>query len=52
YTVRSVKEIKPGEEITISYMSPLQREDFHSRESRRRVLKEEFDFLCECTICT
>nr|XP_040574642.1 uncharacterized protein LOC121123582 [Lepeophtheirus salmonis] len=51
YTVRSVKEIKPGEEITISYMSPLQREDFHSRDSRQKILYEEFGFYCECRSC-
>ena len=32
-------------------MSPLQRADFHCRESRRRILSEEFGFDCSCNLC-
>ncbi|XP_071746609.1 uncharacterized protein [Lepeophtheirus salmonis] len=32
-------------------MSPLQREDFHSRDSRQKILYEEFGFYCECRSC-
>ena len=41
-----------GEELTISYMSPLQRSDFHTRESRRNILQNEFGFYCQCNLCS
>ena len=47
-----MKRILAGEELTISYMSPLQRADFHCRESRRKILNEEFGFDCNCDLCT
>ena len=51
FKVRAMKPVKAGEELTISYMSPLQRADFHSRESRRKILHEEFGFDCNCDLC-
>ena len=32
-------------------MSPLQRSDFHTRESRRKILHDEFGFWCNCNLC-
>ena len=32
-------------------MSPLQRSDFHTRESRRKILQDEFGFWCHCNLC-
>lgn len=51
FTVRAVKAIKRGQELTISYMSPLQRADFHERQSRRKILQTEFGFECSCELC-
>ena len=33
-------------------MSPLQRSDFHTRESRRNILQNEFGFYCQCNLCS
>ena len=33
-------------------MSPLQRSDFHSRNSRRKILQDEFGFFCNCNLCS
>ena len=32
-------------------MSPLRRHGFDTRESRRRILFEEFGFACHCEVC-
>ena len=40
-----------GEELTISYMSPLRRRGFTTKECRRRILMHEFGFLCHCEAC-
>ena len=32
-------------------MSPLRRRGFDTRESRRRILYEEFGFVCHCEVC-
>ena len=32
-------------------MSPLRRRGFDTRESRRRILYEEFGFACRCDTC-
>ena len=50
-SVRAIQKINEDEELTISYMSPLQRCDFHTRESRRKILFEEFGFWCNCNLC-
>lgn len=52
FKVRAVRPIKKNEEFTISYMSPLQRSDFHTRSSRRQILREEFGFFCHCNLCS
>ena len=49
--MRAIQKINEDEELTISYMSPLQRCDFHTRESRRKILFEEFGFWCNCNLC-
>ena len=51
FVVRAVRHIRPGEEITLSYMSPLQRSDFSDRDARRSILQEEFGFFCVCDLC-
>lgn len=39
FVIRAVRNLAEGEELSISYMSPLQRADFHDRDARRRILK-------------
>ena len=51
FNVRAIQTILEGEEISISYMSPLQRSDFHTRDSRRQILHDEFGFDCNCKLC-
>ncbi len=51
FKIRSIQKIHPGQEISISYMSPLQRSDFHNRRSRQKILTEEFGFKCACDLC-
>ena len=51
FKVRAIQKIAKNDEITISYMSPLQRSDFHTRESRRKILQDEFGFWCHCNLC-
>lgn len=51
FVVRAVQTIWPGEEITISYMSPLQRSDFHDKASRQEILRTDFGFECFCHLC-
>ena len=45
------RPISKGEELSISYMSPLRRRGFTTRECRRKILFQEFGFLCQCEIC-
>ena len=45
------RPILNGEELTISYMSPLRRRGFDTRESRRSILFQEFGFACYCEAC-
>ena len=33
-------------------MSPLQRSDFHTRDSRQKILQDEFGFYCQCNLCS
>lgn len=51
FNVRTIKSVKKGEELCISYMSPLQRSDFHTKISRRKILQDEFGFFCNCPLC-
>ncbi len=43
---------RSGEELTISYMSPLTRTNFCTNLKRRLVLLEEFGFECDCNECS
>ncbi|KAG6095262.1 hypothetical protein E4U30_002614 [Claviceps sp. LM220 group G6] len=47
HTVHARRDIKEGEEVTLSYVWPLA-----DRESRQRNLKEKFDFTCLCRVCS
>ncbi|KAG5933334.1 hypothetical protein E4U60_004532 [Claviceps pazoutovae] len=46
-TVHAMRDIQPGEEITISYVFSLK-----SRETRQKQLKDSFDFTCSCRLCS
>lgn len=45
--IRSLNHIMPGQEVTVSYIDLLQ-----TREHRRRELKENWYFDCECKRCS
>ena len=45
-SLRSLNEIKSGEQILISYIDPIQ-----PREGRRAELRERYFFTCECEVC-
>ncbi|XP_067389643.1 histone-lysine N-trimethyltransferase SMYD5 [Emydura macquarii macquarii] len=45
----ALEEIKPGEEICISYLDCCQRE--RSRHSRQKILRENYLFTCSCPKC-
>uniref|UniRef100_A0A674JRW3 Protein-lysine N-trimethyltransferase SMYD5 n=1 Tax=Terrapene triunguis TaxID=2587831 RepID=A0A674JRW3_9SAUR len=45
----ALEEIKPGEEICISYLDCCQRE--RSRHSRHKILREHYLFTCSCPKC-
>ncbi|MCJ1382121.1 hypothetical protein MMC17_005233 [Xylographa soralifera] len=47
HTVHTLRDIKKGEEITITYLSPLK-----SRKVRQKTLQERFGFTCLCRLCT
>jgi hypothetical protein len=47
HQVHAVRAIYPGEEITISYINPIQ-----SREKRLKALKRSWGFDCRCSQCT
>ena len=49
--LRAIKKISVGDEITISYIDPLQRRDFDTKENRCKILSEEFGFDCDCLAC-
>jgi hypothetical protein len=44
--------LRRGEEISISYMSPLTRAGFSAAKGRRKILRDEFGFLCLCQACS
>lgn len=44
--LRAVRDIKPGDEITISYVDPLA-----LSEERRKQLQEQYHFTCHCQRC-
>lgn len=41
------RDILPGEELTISYIDPLQK-----RQDRQRALRLSWGFTCSCTTCS
>uniref|UniRef100_G3VS87 Protein-lysine N-trimethyltransferase SMYD5 n=1 Tax=Sarcophilus harrisii TaxID=9305 RepID=G3VS87_SARHA len=47
--VTALEDIKPGEEICISYLDCCQRE--RSRYSRHKILRENYLFVCSCPKC-
>tara|TARA_R110002060_G_scaffold72526_1_gene81225 strand:- start:115 stop:603 length:489 start_codon:yes stop_codon:yes gene_type:complete len=46
HTVHALRDIPPGEELTICYLGVIR-----SRSVRRAALSEKFHSLCECTLC-
>ncbi|KAM4808576.1 protein-lysine N-trimethyltransferase SMYD5 [Rhinophrynus dorsalis] len=47
--LNAVEDIKPGEEICISYLDCCQRD--RSRHSRHKILRENYLFVCSCPKC-
>jgi SET domain len=47
HTVHAQKDIDKGEEITITYLSPLK-----NRAARQKALQERFGFTCLCHLCS
>ncbi len=47
HTVHALRDIDKGEEITITYLSPLK-----NRTARQKALQERFSFTCLCQLCS
>jgi hypothetical protein len=47
HTVHALKDIYEGEEITITYLSPLK-----NRMARQKALQEKLGFTCLCHLCS
>jgi hypothetical protein len=47
HTVHALRDIDKGEEITVTYLSPLK-----NRKTRQKALQEGFDFACLCRLCS
>jgi hypothetical protein len=47
HTVHALRDIDKGDEITITYLSPLK-----DRTARQMILQERFDFTCLCHLCS
>lgn len=47
HTVHALEDIDKGEEITITYLSPLK-----NRTVRQKALQEKFGFTCLCHLCS
>jgi hypothetical protein len=47
HTVHALRDIDKGEEITITYLSPLK-----NRTARQKALQERFGFICLCHLCS
>ncbi|KAF9378401.1 SET and MYND domain-containing protein 3 [Podila verticillata] len=43
---RVIRDIQPGEEMTISYIDQI-----GTTKERQRQLKEQYHFVCECPLC-
>lgn len=44
--LRSIRKIYSGEEITVSYISPL-----NSASERQEELRRRYNFICKCRVC-
>lgn len=47
HTVHALRDIDKGEEITLTYLSPLK-----NRKTRQKILLERFGFICLCRLCS
>jgi SET domain len=47
HTVHALRDINKGEEITITYLSPLK-----NRKARQKALQESFGLTCLCCLCS
>ncbi|KAG6165405.1 hypothetical protein E4U51_004381 [Claviceps purpurea] len=47
HVVHVLRDIQPGEEITISYHTPVR-----TRDARLEALKKSFNFTCVCRLCS
>jgi len=47
HTVHALRDIEQGDEITITYLSPLK-----NRAARQKALQERFGFTCLCHLCS
>lgn len=47
HTVHALRNIDKGEEITITYLSPLR-----NRKVRQQILQQRFGFTCLCGLCS
>jgi hypothetical protein len=47
HTVHAMRDINKGEEITITYLSPLK-----NSTTRQKILQEKFGFRCLCHLCS
>lgn len=46
--VHAVKDIQPGEQVTVTYLGDIR----FPRSIRQRILLEQFQFKCQCDLCT
>jgi hypothetical protein len=46
-TIQAVRDIRKGEEITISYLK-----SFENRQTRQEQLQDSFKFTCSCSLCS
>lgn len=47
HTIHAIRNIEPGEEITIAYVDSLL-----GRIGRQQALKKDYDFSCTCKLCS
>ncbi|KAF8637089.1 hypothetical protein AX17_002994 [Amanita inopinata Kibby_2008] len=47
FELRALRPIKKGEQVSITYLEPLQ-----TRSQRRRELQAKYSFKCNCPICS
>ena len=50
--VRVCRDIEKGDELLASYKCFNEVSMFMTKEERARALKESWDFVCRCTLCT